>query len=337
MAHGERTLSESGRSRGGSALRVGVVGTGALGRHHVRLLTDLPGAVLTGVYDVRREAASRVASETGARVFDSVDELAAESDAMVVAVPTACHADVGCPLLERGLHVLVEKPVASDLAQADRLLAATGDRVLAVGHVEFYNPAVQAMLAASPRPRFLEVQRLSVFTRRSLDIDVVLDLMIHDLQILQALDPSPVAEIRAVGVEVLSDRTDIANARVELTSGCVANVTASRVSNDRVRRLRLFSRERYLSLDYQRQTLRSYRLEDGAEDGAGDSLPDAVERMTRRIAAVEVSVKRAEPLRCELEAFVAACRGEDVAYVDGHRGRAALECALGVVEAVKRR
>jgi predicted dehydrogenase len=292
-----------------------VVGTGALGRHHVRLLSGLDGARLSGVHDLKPEVAAAVAAEFGTRALPSLDALAAECDAMVVAVPTLDHAEVGCRLLERGLHVLVEKPITSDLSSADRLLRSAGDRVLAVGHVEFYNPAVAQLVRAEPRPRFVEVQRLSVFGPRSLDIDVILDLMIHDLQILHALDPSPVREVRAAGVAVLSPRIDIANARVELESGCVANLTASRVSAERVRRLRLFSHERYYSLDYQEQALKGYRLEGSP---AGE----------RRIVALDLSVARDEPLRRELEAFVAACRGDRVDYVDGRAGRAALQTAL---------
>ena len=203
--------------------------------------------------------------------------------------------------------------------------------MLAVGHVEFYNPAVQQLVSAQPRPRFVEVQRLSVFGLRSLDIDVILDLMIHDLQILHALDPSPVREVRAAGVAVLSDRIDIANARVELESGCVANLTASRVSAERVRRLRLFSRERYYSLDYQEQTLKGYRLEAG--DGSPAPPRDPQWASDRRIVALDLSVARDEPLRRELEAFVAACRGDRVDYVDGAAGRAALETALAIAAA----
>jgi predicted dehydrogenase len=240
-------------------------------------------------------------------------------------VPTVAHADIGVALLDRGVHVLVEKPIASSLAEADRLLAAQArsgnNRILAVGHVEFYNPAVQALLSVGTPPRFVEVQRLAVFSPRSLDVDVVLDLMIHDLQILQALDPSPVAEVRATGINVLSPRVDIANARVELASGCVANLTASRVSSERVRKLRAFLPSRYYSLDYQAQEIRGYRLEEG--DGG------------RRILPADLPMTPAEPLLRELEAFVAACRGEDAPLVTGAAGRRALETALAVVEAIR--
>ncbi|HYG63035.1 MAG TPA: Gfo/Idh/MocA family oxidoreductase [Thermoanaerobaculia bacterium] len=307
------------------SLRVGVVGVGAMGRHHVRILSSLPGAELVGIHDPRIEAAEAVAAEHGARVFTSLDELAGGIDAAVLAAPTVTHAETGCALLERGLHLLVEKPIASSLAEADRLIAAADGepgrrRVLAVGHVEFYNPAVQSLLGLGVPPRFVEIQRLGVFSPRSLDVDVVLDLMIHDLQILHGLDPSPVHEVRATGIAVLSPRIDIANARVELASGCVANLTASRVSAERVRKLRAFLPSRYYSLDYQAQEIKGYRLEEG--EGA------------RRIAPDDLPVEKGEPLRRELEAFVAACRGESAPLVTGGAGRRALETALAVVEAI---
>lgn len=291
-----------------------------MGRNHVRILSSLSGVELVGVHDPRPEAAEAMASEHGARVFPRLDDLASEIEAAVLAAPTVAHAEVGCGLLGRGLHLLVEKPLAASLAEADRLLESRGDRVLAVGHVEFYNPAVQALLGVGLPPRFVEIQRLAVFSPRSLDIDVVLDLMIHDLQILHALDSSPVHEVRATGIAVLSPRIDIANARIELESGCVANLTASRVSAERVRKLRAFLPSRYYSLDYQAQEIRGYRLEES--DGR------------RSIVPADLEVERAEPLRRELEAFVAACNGEPAPLVDGPAGRRALETALAVVEAI---
>ncbi|MGE5233457.1 MAG: Gfo/Idh/MocA family protein [Acidobacteriota bacterium] len=302
---------------------MGVVGTGALGRHHARILAQLPGVEMVGIHDQRPEVARAVGEEHGCRVWDSFEELASRIDAAVVAVPTVAHAEVGCALLRRGVHALVEKPIAPSLAEADRLIAAAaegGHRVLAVGHVEFYNPAVQSLLAVGG-PRFLEVERLAVFTPRSLDVDVVLDLMIHDIQILHAFDSSPVREVRATGIAVLSPRVDIANARVELESGCVANLTASRVSAERVRKLRAFLPSRYYSLDYQAQEIKGYRLEVAA-DGKRAIRPD------------DLAVERAEPLRRELEAFVAACRGQTVPLVDGRQGRRALETALAVGAAI---
>lgn len=304
--------------------RVGVVGTGVMGRHHVRNLAAIPEADLIGIYDARAEVAEGIAGEHGTRAFTRMEELADGIDAAVVAAPTVHHVEIGCALLSRGIHVLVEKPIAPDLAAADRLIeareAAPGHPVLAVGHVEFYNPVVQALLGLGVPPRFIEVQRLGVFSPRSLDVDVVLDLMIHDLQILHALDPSPVAEVRATGIAVLSPRVDIANARVELESGCVANLTASRVSAERTRKLRAFLPSRYYSLDYAAQEVHGYRLEQG--DGG------------RSIVKDDLPAEKAEPLRRELEAFLAACRGEAAPLVDAAAGRQALATALAVVAAI---
>ncbi len=301
-------------------VRVGVVGTGSFGRNHVRVLSDLPTAELTTVIDLDRELAAQVAAEFGTSACGSLDELIDQVDAAVVAVPTVSHADVGVRLLEAGLHVLVEKPMTPTLAEADRLLAAAGDRVLAVGHVEFYNPAVQALLARRPAAGYVEVQRLAPFTPRSLDIDVVLDLMIHDLQIFHALDPSPVREVRATGINVLSPRVDMANARVELESGCVANLTASRVSSERVRKLRVIPPNHYYSLDYEQQHIKGYRVEQ-LEGGP-------------QIVREDLPVDRCEPLRREAEAFVAACRGEAGPLADGRMGRQALATAIAVSSAI---
>jgi predicted dehydrogenase len=306
-----------------TSLRVGVFGAGSMGRNHVRNLAALPGVELVGVHDPKIETAETVAAEHGTKAFHDLDDLAGRLDAAVVAAPTISHADIGCQLLGRGLHVLIEKPIAGTLVEADRLIEASekAGRLLAVGHIEYYNPAVQALLGIQTPPRFLEVQRLAVFTPRSLDVDVVLDLMIHDLQILHALDPSPVAEVRATGIAVLSPRVDIANARVALESGCVANITASRVSAEKVRKLRAFLPSRYYSLDYQAQEIHGYRLVGG--EGKRQILPD------------DLAVAKAEPLLRELEAFVAACRGEEAPLVTGEAGRRALETALAVVEAIR--
>jgi predicted dehydrogenase len=218
--------------------------------------------------------------------------------------------------------------MAVSLAEADRLLERAARRrpapVLAVGHAEFYNPAVQALVGLGIPPRFLEVQRLAAFTPRSLDVDVILDLMIHDLQILHALDGSEVAEVRATGIPVLSPRIDIANARVALASGCVANLTVSRVSAERVRKLRVFLPSRYYSLDFQAQEIRGYRLDSEREEGDGGE---------RRIVPDDLAVEPAEPLERELTAFLAACRGEPARWVDGAQGRRALATALAVAVA----
>ncbi|HEX2162497.1 MAG TPA: Gfo/Idh/MocA family oxidoreductase, partial [Thermoanaerobaculia bacterium] len=280
-----------------------------------------PEAELVGVFDPGPEAARRAADDHGARVFAAAAELAGEIEAAIVAVPTVAHAEVAGPLLERGVHVLVEKPMASTLAEADALVAAASaaGAVLGVGHVEFYNPAVAALLAAGGAPRFSEAQRLARFTPRSLDVDVVLDLMIHDLQVLHALDPSPLVEVRATGIDVLSPKVDIANARLAFASGAVANVTASRVSAERVRKLRTFLPSRYYSLDYQAQEIKGFRLEEGT---------------LRRIVPDDLPVTPAEPLAREHQAFLARCRGEAVSFVDGAAGRQALATALAVAAAI---
>ena len=311
--------SESAEKR---RLRVGVIGTGSLGRHHVRILASLPEAELVGIYDQKVEVAAALADEHGTTSCRSLEEVCEKAEAVVLAVPTFAHAQIGLEVLQRGLHLLVEKPMTSTLAEADALLAAKkSDRILAVGHVEFYNPAVRALLSFGEKPRFLEAQRLSQFTPRSLDVDVILDLMIHDLQILHTLDPSPIAEVRCTGIDVLSQKIDIASARIELQSGATANITASRVSSEPVRKLRAFLHQRYFSIDYKEQEIKGFGLRE--EGDRRVILPELIE------------LQKVEPLRAELQAFLAACRGEEVAYVDGHSGRRALETALLVVAAIE--
>jgi predicted dehydrogenase len=304
-----------------SELRIGVFGAGALGRHHVRLLGQLEGVRRIGLFDPRREVGEAVAAEYGARLFDDERELAAGLDAAVIAAPTVAHAELATRLLGQGIHVLVEKPIAASLAEADEMIAAAGraGRVLAVGHVEFHNPAVATLLGAGGAARYVEIERLGVFSPRSLDVDVIADLMIHDLQILHALDGSAIAEIRATGIPVLSERIDIVSARLAFSSGLVANVTASRVSSEKVRKLRAFYGDRYRSLDYQAQEIKGYRLERHGEE--------------RRILPETLVVETAEPLRRELEEFAAACRGEASRSVGGDAARRALETALAVAEA----
>lgn len=287
----------------------------------MRILSQLPGVDLVGLYDKRAERGDVVAKEFGTRSWPDLESLAGEIEAAVVAVPTVDHAEVGCRLLRDGIHVLVEKPMASSLEEADRLLDAAGDRVIAVGHVEFFNPAVQSLLRLEQSPGFVEVHRLAAFTPRSLDVDVVLDLMIHDLQILHALDTSPVAEVRATGISVLSPRIDIANARIALDSGCVANLTASRVSSERVRKLRVFLPGRgYYSVDYHQQEIKGFRLERGEDD--------------RTIVPDDLPVEKEEPLKKELEAFISRCQGSEGPLVGGQLGRQALETAFSVVAAI---
>ena len=302
-------------------VRIGVVGVGYLGRHHARILAALDGARLVGVVDTIPERAAEAAAATGARASTDYRELLDEVDAVTIAVPTELHREISLPFLARGIAVLVEKPMARSLEEADDLVSAAGasGATLAVGHTERYNPAVEAVLPLVTSPRFIEVHRLGVFPERSLDIDVVFDLMIHDLDIILALVRSDVVSIEAVGVPVLTPKYDIANARLRFASGCIANVTASRISRDRVRKIRFFQPDAYLSIDYAAQEVEAWRLvrRDGARPGIeGGQLP----------------VERDEPLRRELADFVAATREKRSPLVDGVAGRRALELATRIAE-----
>jgi len=305
-------------------LTAAVVGTGHLGRHHVRILAGMEGVRFLGAFDADRDRLAEIANEHGVPPLASVEEAAA-ADAVVVATPTVSHREIGGALLEAGCHVMVEKPITATVAEAEELvaLADNANRVLAVGHVEFHNPAVQAALGLADDVPYLETQRLSPFTARSVDVDVILDLMIHDLQITLAVAGERPAEIRAVGVPVLTDKVDLCHAWVEFPGGLVANLTASRVSAERIRKLRLFARESYFSVDYAEQSVSSAQLLRSAEGV--------------KIAPRLVEVVKEEPLKAELEAFVAACHGEAAAIVDGRTGAAALAAAITVRECVEKR
>jgi predicted dehydrogenase len=301
-----------------------VVGTGHLGRHHVRILANMDGVRCIGAFDNDHERLAEITAEHGVPALGSIAE-AGEADAVVVATPTVTHREVAGQLLEAGCHVLVEKPIAATVPEADELvaLARTKGKVLTVGHVEYHNPAVQAALALADDVRYLESQRLSPFTARSIDVDVILDLMIHDLQITLAVAGEAPSEIRAVGVPVLTDKVDLCHAWVEFPGGLVANLTASRVSAERIRKLRLFARESYFSIDYAEQSVSSAQLVRG---------PKGFE-----IAPRIVDVAKNEPLKAELEAFVGACRGEPSPIVDGRTGAAALAAAITVRNCVEAR
>jgi predicted dehydrogenase len=303
------------------ALRIAVVGVGHLGRHHARILSTLEGAQLVAVVDTAPERAAEVAAATGARALTDFRELLGEVDAVTIAVPTGLHRDVALPFLDRGIAVLVEKPMARSLEEADELVAAAraSGATLGVGHTERYNPAVAAVLPLVTSPRFIEVHRLGVFPDRSLDIDVVFDLMIHDLDIILALVGSDVESIEAVGVPVLTSRFDIANARLRFASGCIANVTASRISRERVRKIRFFQPDAYISIDYAAQEVEGWRL-----------VPRDGERPS--IQGGPLPVERDEPLRRELADFVSAARAGTAPLVDGHAGRRALRLATQIAE-----
>lgn len=308
--------------RSGPKVRVAVVGVGDFGRNHVRVYRELADAELVGVVDINRDRARQVAAEFSTTALSDLAALVGRVDAASVAVPTADHARVGCRLLEQGIDALVEKPMAASLSEADALIttARKNGRVLQVGHLERFNPAVAAVEKVVSRPLFFEVHRLGVFSPRSLDVDVVYDVMIHDLEILLALVGTPVVELKAVGIPVLSDKVDIAHVRLEFESGAVANLTASRVSTERVRKMRFFQQHEYISLDYTRQDVLRVRVRQLTPQPQFDfeKLPTQPE----------------EPLRAELRAFLAAVRTRVTPRVDGAVGRRALELADRVMAGI---
>ena len=302
-------------------LRIAVIGVGHLGRHHARLLAGIDGAQLVAVVDAQPDRAAAAAQPTGARALADYRELFGQVDAVTVAVPTELHREIALPFLERGISTLVEKPITRTVAEADALIAAAAvsGATLAAGHTERYNPAVAVVLPMVSTPRFIEVHRLGVFPDRSLDIDVVFDLMIHDLDIILAMVKSEVTSIDSVGVPVLTDRFDIANARLRFATGCIANVTASRISRERVRKIRFFQPDAYISIDYAEQEVEGYRLlrrEGQRPEIQGGKLP----------------VTREEPLKRELTDFVRAVREKRKPVVTGEDGRRALVLAQAIAD-----
>jgi predicted dehydrogenase len=311
-------------------LPVGVLGVGALGQHHARHLAGLSDVRLVGVCDVDRARATKIAGELGTVAFTDMDELLAKVEAVTVAVPTPAHAEVGIRALRRGVPVLMEKPLTATLAEADALIAEARRRrvQLQVGHIERYNRAIRAAEAYLDGPRYIESLRLAPFQPRGTDVAVVLDLMIHDLDLVLHLTGSVATEVRASGLPVLSPHLDIANARVEFANGAVALATASRVARERIRRLRLFQSNGYFSLDLATGGGEFMRVRAGWQPGTGRELADVVER-------IELAAPEADALLLELQSFVHAVRGEREVVVRGEEGRAALELALRVADAVR--
>jgi predicted dehydrogenase len=311
-------------------IRVAVIGAGVFGRHHLRILGQSAGAELAGVVDIDAGRAEAAASEYGCPSYPSIESLAGKIDAAIVAAPTSNHAEIGCALLENGIDVLVEKPIARDLVSARLLVdtAARYNRILQVGHLERFNPAVTALKKIVRLPLFFEVHRLSLFSPRSLDVDVVLDLMIHDLDIVLDLAGMLPDEIRAAGISILSDKVDIANVRLAFPGGCVANLTASRVSTERVRKLRLFQPHQYISLDYGRQEVLVFTV--GA-DGTAAAVPS----VNPQIKVAKPPVASEEPLHAELKSFLQAVRQRSRPLVPIEDGRRALALALDIVAAIR--
>lgn len=308
----------------GPRVRVGVIGVGHLGKHHARILSSMLGVEFVGACDLdlsRAEAA--VAAGPGAKAFQKAADLLGLVDAVVIAVPTINHLAVARPFLESGVACLIEKPIAPNLAEADAMvaMAAKSGATLAVGHSERFNPAMITARPLLTQPRFVEVHRLSSFPERSLDIDVVFDVMIHDLDIILSVDGSEVTSVEAVGINVLTPKVDIANARLKFASGCVANITASRISREPVRKVRFFQEDSYVSIDYAAKEIEAWRVTPQAEGRP-------------KIEGGPVAVPAGEPLAAELMDFVAAVRDKRAPIVSGADGRRALALAARVHEAM---
>jgi predicted dehydrogenase len=297
---------------------------GHLGKHHARILSSLPGVTLAAVVDTNRGRADEIAAAHRTRAAYDARDLMGQVDAVTVAVPTAIHRDIALPFLEAGVPALIEKPLARTIFEADALIAAAAraGAVLAVGHTERFNPAVAVARPMLTDPRFIEVHRLGAFPERSLDIDVVFDLMIHDLDVLLSLVDAEVESIDAVGVPVLTGKVDIANARLRFTNGCIANLTASRISRDRVRKIRFFQPATYLSIDYATQKVELWRLETATRGG----MPS--------IQGGDLAVVNQEPLMRELEDFVDAVVSRRAPAVTGEDGRRALALAQQITDSM---
>lgn len=306
-----------------SELPIGVIGVGYLGQHHARLYSHMAGVRLVGVVDPVAERAATVAREARCAVFPDIDRLVKEVKAVSVVVPTGLHHEIALQCLDAGLDVLLEKPMTTTLEQADALIEAATRRqaILQIGHLERFNGAVLAVERFLTTPRFIESHRLGPFMERGTDVDVVLDLMIHDIDMVLSLVRSPVEEIRAVGVPVMSSQVDIANARIEFANGCAANVTASRVSKDKMRKIRVFQPDTYISIDYQKQDAVVYRR--------------TMEGGQPKIVFEPLRIVKEEPLKMELESFVRAVTQRTAPVVSGRDGREALRVALEVVKTME--
>lgn len=301
-------------------IRIAVIGAGVFGRHHLRILKDSTRAKLIAVVDSDTQRAEAAARDFGCRAAASMDELFGSIDAAVIATPTSVHAEIGVPLLENGIDVLVEKPIAATRQDGERLVnaAAKHGRILQVGHLERFNPAIMALRERITIPLFFEIHRLSLFSPRSLDVDVVLDLMIHDLDIVLSLVGSMPTEVRAAGIQILSKKVDIANVRLAFANGCIANLTASRVSTERVRKLRLFQPHQYISLDYEKQQAAVF-----------SASPEF------QIGFETLAVEKSEPLRLEVEDFLEAVAERRHPRVSGDDGLRALVAALDILAKIE--
>ena len=316
-------------------MRTGVIGAGGLGQHHIRHLRDIGGASFAGFHDTDAGRSARVATELGVRAFDSLDALLDVVDAVTIVVPTPAHFAVAQQVLARGIHALIEKPIAATLEQADALLATARAHgaLVQTGHVERFNRAIRAALPYVDAPRFIESDRLAPFNPRGADVAVVLDLMIHDIDLVHTLVGGKASSVLAVGVPVLTPFVDMANARLAFDSGAVANITASRVSRERMRKLRIFQQSGYLSLDLGAGNGEFYRLRGDVDMSALATAPLSMEQFVERIP---LEADEGDALRLELESFLAAVRGEGEIPVTGEAGREALAVALQIVADIER-
>ena len=316
-------------------MRIGVIGAGGLGIHHVRILRDMQGPDFAGFYESRPDRAAQIASELGVRAHSTLESLLDEVDAVTIVVPTPNHHEVAKQVLARGIHAMIEKPLAATLDEADEMLslASKHGAIVQTGHVERFNRAIRAALPYVDAPRFIESDRLSPFNPRGSDVAVVLDLMIHDIDLVHTLVGGKASSVAAVGVPVLTPFVDIANARLTFDSGAVANITASRVSRERMRKIRIFQQSGYLSLDLAAGNGEFYRLRGDVDIAALATAPIALEQFVERIP---LEAEEGEPLRLEFESFLAAVRGDGPVAVTGEEGRDALAVALQIVGDIER-
>jgi predicted dehydrogenase len=314
--------------------RVGVVGAGSLGFHHIRILRDLPGIEFTGFFESRPDRRAEVEKELGVISHATLESLLEGSDAAVIVVPTSAHFAVAAAAIERGKHVFIEKPITTTLEEADALLeqARRKDVLVQIGHIERFNRAVRAALPHVRKPRFIDSERLAPFSPRGSDVAVVLDLMIHDIDLLLTLVGSEARDISAVGVPVLTPMLDIANARVTFDSGAVANITSSRISRERKRKIRIFQQSGYLSLDLAAGTGEFFRLRSDIDPLAIRSAPADI---TSYVDRIKLEAPDGEPLKLELESFVSALQGKAPVVVTGEEGRLALGVALRIVREIE--
>ncbi len=317
-----------------STPRVGVVGAGSLGFHHIRILRDLPGIQFSGFVEAKPERRAEVEKELKVKSHPTLESLLQASDALVIVVPTSAHFAVATAAIEEGKHVFIEKPITTTLEEADSLLALASKKgvMVQVGHIERFNRAVRAALPHVKKPRFIDSERLAPFSPRGSDVAVVLDLMIHDIDLLLTLVGSGARDISAVGVPVLTPMLDIANARVTFTSGAVANITSSRISREKKRKIRIFQQSGYLSLDLAAGTGEFFRLRSDMDPLALRSAPADIMAFVDRI---KLEAPDGEPLKLELESFVAALRGKGPIVVTGEEGRLALGVALRIVKEIE--